>query len=58
MAKSKKVFENFKKAGAATIEFSEKAVDKLIRKTLKKKDDDFINTFDRLSSCSTLIDIF
>ncbi len=48
VAKSKKAFEKFKEAGAVVIEFSEKAVDKLVKRTLKKKDDDFISTFDRL----------
>lgn len=48
VAKSKKSFEKFKEAGAITIEFSQKATDKIIRKTLKKKDNDFINTFERL----------
>ncbi len=48
VAESKKTFEKFKEAGAVAIELYEKAVDKLIRRTLKKKDDDFINTFDKL----------
>ena len=48
VAKSKKTFEKFKEAGAVAIEFSEKAVDKIIRRTLKKKDDDFITIFDKL----------
>ena len=48
VAKSKKAFEKFKEAGAITIEFSEKTVDKIVKKTLKKKDDDFVNTFDKL----------
>ncbi len=55
VAKSKKAFEKFKEAGAVVIEFSEKAVDKLIRKTLKKKDDDFVNTFDKLRALSKWI---
>ena len=48
VAKSKKTFEKFKEAGAVVIEFSEKAVDKIIKRTLKKKDDEFVNTFDKL----------
>jgi len=48
VAKNKKAFEKFKDAGAVAIEFSEKAVYKIIRRTLKKKDDEFINTFDKL----------
>ena len=48
VAKSKKTFEKFKEAGAITIEFSEKAIDKIVKRTLKKKNDEFVNTFDKL----------
>lgn len=37
VAKSKKAFEKFKEAGAITVEFSEKIMDKIVKKTLKKK---------------------
>jgi hypothetical protein len=50
VAKSKNIFEKFKESGAVVVEFSEKAVDKIVKKTLKKQDDDFITTFDRLSA--------
>ncbi|MCX7610056.1 MAG: hypothetical protein N2043_00515 [Ignavibacterium sp.] len=43
VSSTKKTFDRFKDAGAVVIEFSEKATQKLIRRTLKKKDDDFIS---------------
>ena len=57
VAKSKKVFEKFKEAGAVAVEFPENAVDKLVRRTLKKKDDDFLNTFDKLRALGKWIAI-
>lgn len=42
------VFEEFKKGGAVAIEFSKEAVDKLIRRILKKGVMSFINTVDKL----------
>jgi hypothetical protein len=48
VANTKKVFEKFKDSGAVVVEFSNKAVDKIIRKTLKKREDEFINASDKL----------
>lgn len=48
VAKSKKCFEKFKECGSSVLEFGNNSTDVIIKKTLKKQNDDFINTFDKL----------
>lgn len=48
VSKTKKTFKAFNQAGAVSIEFSKKAIDTIIRKTLKKKETELVNTHDKL----------
>jgi hypothetical protein len=48
VSRTKKTFEKFKESGSVALEFSKEAANKLARRTLHKKDDEFLNTFDML----------
>lgn len=52
ISKSKKTFEKFKESGSVALEFSKEAANKLIRKQLHKKDDEFLKKFDILRVAS------